>query len=149
MKKGSVKNTRINAEVMRELSVAIRDLKDPRVSPMTSVTGAEVTPDLQYCKVYISVLGSEESLAKTMEGLKAAAGFLRRELAQTVNLRHTPELQFVADHSIMYGAHMDELIRKVNEEDAAKRGPEADAEAESESESEVSEKDTAEHSDEV
>ncbi len=149
MKKGSVKNTRINAEVMRELSVAIRDLKDPRVSPMTSVTGAEVTPDLQYCKVYISVLGSEESLAKTMEGLKAAAGFLRRELAQTVNLRHTPELQFVADHSIMYGAHMDELIRKVNEEDAAKRGPEADAEAESESESEVSEEDTEEHSDEV
>ncbi len=149
MKKGSVKNTRINAEVMRELSVAIRDLKDPRVSPMTSVTGAEVTPDLQYCKVYISVLGSEESLAKTMEGLKAAAGFLRRELAQTVNLRHTPELQFVADHSIMYGAHMDELIRKVNEEDAAKRGPEAGAEAESESESEVSEEDTEEHSDEV
>ena len=147
MKKGSVKNTRINAEVMRELSVAIRDLKDPRVSPMTSVTGAEVTPDLQYCKVYISVLGSEESLAKTMEGLKAAAGFLRRELAQTVNLRHTPELQFVADYSIMYGAHMDELIRKVNEEDAAKRGPEADAEAESESE--VSEEDTEEHSDEV
>ena len=149
MKKGSVKNTRINAEVMRELSVAIRDLKDPRVSPMTSVTGAEVTPDLQYCKVYISVLGSEESLAKTMEGLKAAAGFLRRELAQTVNLRHTPELQFVADHSIMYGAHMDELIRKVNEEDAAKRGSEAGAEAESESESEVSEEDTEEHSDEV
>ena len=120
MKKGSVKNTRINAEVMRELSVAIRDLKDPRVSPMTSVTDAEVTPDLQYCKVYIS-------LAKTMEGLKAASGFLRRELAQTVNLRHTPELQFVADHSIMYGAHMDELIRKVNEEDAAKRSLEADA----------------------
>ena len=84
MKKGSVKNTRINAEVMRELSVAIRDLKDPRVSPMTSVTDAEVTPDLQYCKVYVSVLGSEESLAKTLEGLKAASGFLRRELAQTV-----------------------------------------------------------------
>ena len=129
MKKGSVKNTRINAEVMRELSVAIRDLKDPRVSPMTSVTGAEVTPDLQYCKVYISVLGSEESLARTMEGLKAASGFLRCELARTVNLRHTPELQFVEDHSIMYGAHMDELIRKVTEEDAERRGEEADAEA--------------------
>lgn len=114
---------------MRELSVAIRDLKDPRVSPMTSVTGAEVTPDLQYCKVYISVLGSEESLARTMEGLKAASGFLRCELARTVNLRHTPELQFVEDHSIMYGAHMDELIRKVTEEDAERRGEEADAEA--------------------
>ena len=120
MKKNSVKNTRINAEVMRELSVAIRDLKDPRISPMVSVTGAEVTPDLQYCKVYISVLGSEESLAKTMEGLKAAGGFLRRELAQTVNLRHTPELQFVEDHSIEYGARMDALINKVAREDAEK-----------------------------
>ncbi|WP_036607421.1 30S ribosome-binding factor RbfA [Oribacterium sp. P6A1] len=120
MKKNSVKNTRINAEVMRELSVAIRDLKDPRISPMVSVTGAEVTPDLQYCKVYISVLGSEESLAKTMAGLKAASGFLRRELAQTVNLRHTPELQFVEDHSIEYGARMDALINKVAKEDAEK-----------------------------
>ena len=105
---------------MRELSVAIRDLKDPRISPMVSVTGAEVTPDLQYCKVYISVLGSEESLAKTMEGLNAAGGFLRRELAQTVNLRHTPELQFVEDHSIEYGARMDALINKVAREDAEK-----------------------------
>ena len=120
MRKNSVKNTRINAEVMRELSVAIRDLKDPRISPMVSVTGADVTPDLQYCRVYISVLGSEESLKKTMEGLKAASGFLRRELAQTVNLRHTPELQFIEDHSIEYGAHMEELLRKVAREDAEK-----------------------------
>lgn len=128
MKKNSVKNTRINAEVMRELSVAIRDLKDPRISPMVSVTGAEVTPDLQYCKVYISVLGGEESLQKTMAGLKAASGFLRRELAQTVNLRHTPELQFIEDHSIEYGAHMDALINKVAREDAEKH---AGAESES------------------
>lgn len=105
---------------MRELSVSIRNLKDPRISPMVSVTGADVTPDLQYCRVYISVLGSEESLKKTMEGLKAASGFLRRELAQTVNLRHTPELQFIEDHSIEYGAHMDELINRVAREDAEK-----------------------------
>ena len=98
----------------------IRDLKDPRVSPMTSVTDADVTPDLQFCRVYISVLGSEEAMAKTLEGLKAASGFLRRGLAQTVNLRHTPELQFIPDHSIEYGAKMDALIRKVEEEDAAK-----------------------------
>ncbi|MDY6305315.1 MAG: 30S ribosome-binding factor RbfA [Oribacterium sp.] len=120
MRKGSIKNTRINAEVQRELSVLIRDLKDPRVSPMTSVTDADVTPDLQFCRVYISVLGSEEAMAKTLEGLKAASGFLRRGLAQTVNLRHTPELQFIPDHSIEYGAKMDALIRKVEEEDAAK-----------------------------
>ncbi|MBE6003353.1 MAG: 30S ribosome-binding factor RbfA [Lachnospiraceae bacterium] len=137
MKKNSVKNTRINAEVMRELSVAIRDLKDPRISPMVSVTGAEVTPDLQYCKVYISVLGSEESLAKTMEGLKAAGGFLRRELAQTVNLRHTPELQFVEDHSIEYGARMDALINKVAKEDAEKHvDTEEDSQEENDSDEE-------------
>ena len=137
MKKNSVKNTRINAEVMRELSVAIRDLKDPRISPMVSVTGAEVTPDLQYCKVYISVLRSEESLAKTMEGLKAAGGFLRRELAQTVNLRHTPELQFVEDHSIEYGARMDALINKVAKEDAEKHvDTEEDSQEENDSDEE-------------
>lgn len=120
MKKNSIKNTRINAEVARELSVQIRELKDPRISPMTTVTGAEVTPDLQYCKVYISVLGDEESLGKTMAGLRQAAGFLRKCLAETVNLRHTPELQFHEDHSIAYGAHMDELISRVAREDAAK-----------------------------
>ncbi len=122
---------------MRELSVAIRDLKDPRISPMVSVTGAEVTPDLQYCKVYISVLGSKESLAKTMEGLKAAGGFLRRELAQTVNLRHTPELQFVEDHSIEYGARMDALINKVAKEDAEKHvDTEEDSQEENDSDEE-------------
>ena len=123
----STRIDRISEEVMKALAEALRSVKDPRVqNAMVSVVHCDVTNDLRYAKCYISVLGSEESLAKTMEGLKAASGFLRRELAQTVNLRHTPELQFVADHSIMYGAHMDELIRKVNEEDAAKRSPEAD-----------------------
>ncbi len=106
---------------MKELSVLIRDsIKDPRVSMMTSVTGVEVTPDLQYCKVYVSVLGGDESMDRTLEGLKAAGGFLRRELAKTVNLRHTPELQFIPDRSMEYGAHMDELIRRVSAEDAEK-----------------------------
>ena len=84
-----------------------------------------------------------------MEGLKAASGFLRRELAQTVNLRHTPELQFVADHSIMYGAHMDELIRKVNEEDAAKRSPEVDTSVSAEDTESSSEDSEEAPSDEV
>lgn len=115
MRKNSIKNTRINAEVHRELSQLIRDgVKDPRVSPMTSVVDVEVTPDLQYCKVYVSTLGGGESTKKTIEGLKAAAGYLRRELAARVNLRHTPELQFVADNSIEYGAHMDALIDQIS-----------------------------------
>ena len=118
MKKNSIKNTRINSEVLKELSVLIRDeLKDPRVSPMTSVTDVDVTPDLQYCRVYISVLGDEAALKDTLLGLRAAGGFLRRALAQTVNLRHTPELQFLPDHSLEYGAKMDALIREVSRRD--------------------------------
>ena len=105
----------------RNLSLLIRnEVKDSRVSPFCDVTGVELTPDLQYCKVYVSCLGSEESLGKTIEGLKAASGFLRRELAQSLNLRHTPELQFVADHSVEYGSRMDALINKVKEEEEAR-----------------------------
>ena len=105
----------------RTLSLLIRkEVKVRRVSPFGEVTGVELTPDLQYCKVYVSCLGSEESLGKTIEGLKAASGFLRRELAQSLNLRHTPELQFVADHSVEYGSRMDALINKVKEEDEAR-----------------------------
>lgn len=101
----------------RCLSVLIRDLKDQRVSPMTNVTDIYLTPDLKYCKVYVSVLGGEEEMARTLEGLKSAAGFLRNGLAEAVNLRNTPELTFVADRSAAYGARMDELIREVNEAD--------------------------------
>ena len=105
----------------RNLSLLIRnEVTESRVSPFCDVTGVELTPDLQYCKVYVSCLGSAESLGKTIEGLKAASGFLRRELAQSLNLRHTPELQFVADHSVEYGSRMDALINKVKEEDEAR-----------------------------
>ena len=72
------------------------------------------TPDLKFCKVYISVLGDEEAKAETMAGLKSAAGFIRRELARTVNLRNTPELKFVMDQSIEYGMKMSKLIDEVN-----------------------------------
>ena len=118
MRKNSIKNTRINGEVQRELSNIIRELKDPRVGIMTSVTAVEVTPDLKYCKAYISVLGDDETKAETLAGLKSAAGFIRRELARTVNLRNTPELKFVMDESIEYGMRMSKLIDDVrkNEE---------------------------------
>ena len=118
MRKNSVKNTRINGEVQRELSNIIRELKDPRVGIMTSVTAVEVTPDLKYCKAYISVLGDDETKAETLAGLKSAAGFIRRELARTVNLRNTPEIKFIMDESIEYGMRMSKLIDDVrkNEE---------------------------------
>ena len=118
MRKNSIKNTRINGEVERELSNIIRELKDPRVGIMTSVTAVEVTPDLKYCKAYISVLGDDETKAETLAGLKSAAGFIRRELARTVNLRNTPEIKFIMDESIEYGMRMSKLIDDVrkNEE---------------------------------
>ena len=90
MRKNSVKNTRINQEVMKELSVLIRnELKDPRIHPMTSIVAVEVAPDLKTAKIYVSVLGDEQSQKDTLKGLKSAAPFLRGKLAHTLNLRNT------------------------------------------------------------
>ncbi len=115
MKKNSIKNTRINSEVQRELSNIIRaGIKDPRVAPMTCVTAVEVATDLKTAKVYISVLGDDEKKKETMEGLKNAEGFIRHELAVGVNLRNTPELRFILDNSTEYGMKMSKLIDEVN-----------------------------------
>ncbi len=114
MRKNSVKNIRINSEVRKELGELIRnEIKDPRVSALTSVTEVEVAPDLKTAKVYISVLGDEEKQKSTLEGLKSAMPFLRSKLAKIINLRNTPELRFLLDTSIEYGAKMSELIDKV------------------------------------
>ncbi|MCI8364784.1 MAG: 30S ribosome-binding factor RbfA [Eubacterium sp.] len=115
MKKNSVKNIRINSEVQREMSQIIREeIKDPRVHPMTSVMAVEVTPDLKFAKIFVSVLGSEEEKEKTMEGLKKSASFARGQLARRMNLRNTPELTFILDHSIEYGVAMSKRIDEVN-----------------------------------
>ncbi len=111
MRKNSIKNTRINSEVQRELSNIIRsEIKDPRIHPLTSVIRAEVAPDLKTCKVYISVLGDEEAQKSTMEGLQSALGFVRRQLAKNLNLRNTPEIRFIPDQSIEYAIRMSRLI---------------------------------------
>ena len=105
---------RINEELQRELSALIRTLKDPRVQQsMVSVTKVEATGDLRYAKVYISVLDKAQE-KEVMKGLKSASGFLRRELAHTLQLRYTPELKFVADDSIQQGAHILEILRDPN-----------------------------------
>ncbi|HKL99541.1 MAG TPA: 30S ribosome-binding factor RbfA [Mobilitalea sp.] len=115
MRKNSIKNTRINAEVQKELSNLIsRELKDPRINPMTTVVAAEVAPDLKTAKVFISVLGDDESKKSTRQGLKSASAFLRGQLAKSLNLRNTPELTFIIDDSIEYGANMSRLINEVN-----------------------------------
>lgn len=114
MRKNSIKNTRINSEVQRELSTLIlREIKDPRICKMTSIVAVEVAPDLKTAKVYVSVLGSDEEVQKTYEGLKSAAPYLRSQLAKTINLRNTPELIFVMDQSIEYGVNMSKLIDDV------------------------------------
>ena len=119
MRKTSVKNTRINGEVLKELSNIIRsEIKDPRINPMTSVVSVEVAPDLKTCKAYISVLGDEQSQKDTITGLKSAEGYIRRELARTVNLRNTPEIKFILDQSIEYGINMSKLIDEVTQKDS-------------------------------
>ena len=115
MRKNSIKNTRINAEVQRELSTIIsREIKDPRISPMTTVVAVEVAPDLKTCKAYISVLGSEEEQESTVEGLRSAHGYIKRELARSINLRNTPDIRFILDQSIEYGVNMSRKIDVIN-----------------------------------
>lgn len=115
MKKNSIKYSRMNGEVQREISKIIaQDIKDPRIHPMTSVVSVEVTPDLKYAKVYVSVLGSEEEKEKTEIGLKSAASHVRSQLAKSLNLRNTPELTFVMDDSIAYGVNMTKRIDELN-----------------------------------
>ncbi|MBQ1923362.1 MAG: 30S ribosome-binding factor RbfA [Lachnospiraceae bacterium] len=118
MRKNSVKNRRINDEVMKALSEIIRgDLKDPRISPLTSVVAVNVAPDLKTCKAWISVYGDADAGRRTMEGIRSASGFIRGELARRVNLRNTPELTFLFDDSIAYGVAMSKKIDEVAEKD--------------------------------
>ncbi len=114
MKKNSVKNIRINGEVQRVLAEVIRgEIKDPRISPWTSVVSVEVAPDLKSCKAWISVLGEEEARKATLEGLKSAEGFIKNRLAKVINLRNTPEISFLMDQSIAYGVNMSQKIDEV------------------------------------
>ena len=114
MRKNSIKNTRVNAEVQHELANLIREgIKDPRIHPMTSVTAVEVAPDLKTCRAYISVMGNEEAKKNTIAGLKSAEGYIRRQLAKSINLRNTPEIRFILDESIEYGVTMSKLIDQV------------------------------------
>ena len=104
MRKNSVKNTRINSEVLKELSRIIsREIKDPRIAP-----------DLKTCKAYISVLGDKEAQESTLEGLRSAHGYIRRELARSINLRNTPDVRFILDQSIEYGVSMSKKIDEIN-----------------------------------
>jgi ribosome-binding factor A len=120
VRKNSIKNIRLNSEVQKELSQIIRDVKDPRVSPWTSIIEVYVAPDLKTCKVWISVLGSEEDRDNTIKGLQSAAGYIRHELAVRMNLRNTPELTFISDTTTEYGVDMIHKIDEVIADDEAR-----------------------------
>jgi ribosome-binding factor A len=103
--------SRISEEIKREVSeIIMNGLKDPRLPKLISVVSLNVTRDLRYAKVFVSVLGSEEDKKNAIEGLKSAAGFIRREVGHRIQLRYTPELQFELDNSIEHGVYMTKLI---------------------------------------
>lgn len=108
---------RISEEVMRALAEAIRSVKDPRVqNGLVSVTHCEVTGDLRFAKVFVSVLGSPEQADEVMRGLKSASGWLRREVGHKVQLRYAPELLFNLDSSITHGAHISAVLHNLERE---------------------------------
>ena len=105
---------RTNDDIQRVISELLRNVKDPRVQQgMISVTRVETTGDLRYSKIWLSVLGLKDE-KEFKRGLKSAAGWLRRELGSSLNLRYTPELVFEIDHSIEYGAHISRMINELD-----------------------------------
>ena len=109
------RKARINDETVKALSTIIREVKDPRVSgAFVSITGAEVTPDLKFAKVYFSAMGADTKEVK--RGLESAVGFIRKRLAETLNMRITPEIKFYEDTSMEYGANISRLLNKIEPE---------------------------------
>ncbi len=113
---------RISEEVRKVVSELLTmEVKDPRISPMISVTKVEVTRDLSYANIYVSVLGDQKAKDDTLEGLESAKGFIRKEIGNKIDLRHIPEPIFYLDESIERGIYMSKLIDKVKKEDEKKR----------------------------
>lgn len=104
---------RINEEIRNVLADALRRIKDPRVSGLVSIVRCEATGDLRFCKVYVSVLGETDVQKDAIKGLKSAAGWLRRELSQGIDLRYTPELLIELDTSIAHGANISSILNKI------------------------------------
>ena len=121
---------RVAHEFQRELSVVLaRGLKDPRVTGLVTVTGCKMSPDLKEAVAYVSVLGEERVVKETLEGLKAAAGYLQREVSRAVKLRYTPHLRFVFDESVGRGDRIDRLLREAKaQEDAARAAEDTEGE---------------------
>ncbi len=111
----SYKIGRLSEDIKRELSVMLRELKDPRISKLLSIVRVEVSGDLSHCKVNVSAIEGFEKTKESVEGLTSAAGFIRRELTNRLHLRKCPEMKFIADDSIEHSAQISKLIKDVNE----------------------------------
>ncbi len=109
---------RVASELQHEVSALLaRGLKDPRVTGFVTVTGAKMSPDLREATVYVSIHAEEAERERTLEGLRSAAGWLQREVARNLRLRHTPHLRFVYDASVERGDRIERLLREAKEKD--------------------------------
>ena len=118
---------RISEEVKREVSFIIQnELKDPRIAKMISVTAADVTRDLRYARVYVSVLGDENEKGRHRRA-QSAAGFIRREIGRRIQLRYTPEIIFELDDSIEHGVYINKLINETLQGDRRETDAEKDS----------------------
>ena len=119
---------RIDEDASKELALIIRTLKDPRIPSFVSVTSAHVTPDMKYCKAYVSVMGDENTRKEAMEGLKSASGYIKKELSTRLRLRITPELTFALDTSLDYAVKIEGILKDIEKKEAATSGPEEEKE---------------------
>ncbi|MCR5073420.1 MAG: 30S ribosome-binding factor RbfA [Clostridiales bacterium] len=118
----AIRSDRINEEVKKTLSSIVREMKDPRISPMTTLTGAEVTKDLKYAKISVSVYDKDDAVRQgTVDALNHAAGFIAHELGQRMLIRRVPSLKFRLDDSIAYSIHISEILNSldIKKEDGA------------------------------
>lgn len=142
------RNRRISEEIKKVVSnLLLFELKDPRISKLTSVTSVDTTNDLRYVNIYISVYDPNANIDKTIEGLNKAKGFIRKEIGKAIDLRYTPEPIFKKDESIEKGVYLTHLIHQVNENMHLKSDQFSDSEVEEEEEDEDGE-DTAKGSSE-
>lgn len=107
---------RVTQDIKCELSAILRELKDPRISQMLSIVKVHVSNDMSYCKVYVSAIEGFDKTKESVEGLKSATGFIKRELSNRLHLRKCPEMTFIADDSIEYGAQINKMLEDLNKE---------------------------------
>lgn len=106
---------RITQDIKYEMSAILRELKDPRISKMLSIVKVYVSNDMSHCKIYVSAIEGFEKTKESVTGLKSATGFIKRELSNRLHLRKCPELTFIADDSIEYGAQINKMLEDLED----------------------------------